>query len=152
MTWMTHRVLVVLPVLSLLRVYSKAKRMLENNPVVALLREKISEFQNTLPVVSDLRNPDLQKHHWDAIQKLLAHDVKNDPNFTLGTLITLNAMQHKQEISIISNKAAQEMQLQEMLNKVIQTWNELNLPIAQHKDQKVSIAQMTFGYALIAPT
>ena len=118
------------------KVYSKAKRMLEANPVVALLREKISEFQNTLPVVSDLRNPDLQKHHWDAIQRLLNHDVKNDPNFTLGTLITLNAMAHKSEIAIISNKAAQEMQLQEMLNKVIFTWGELSFPIAQHKDSK----------------
>jgi len=118
------------------KVYARAKRALEGNPVVGLLREKIAAFQNTLPVVSDLRNPDLQKHHWDAIQKLLNHDVRNDPNFTLGTLITLNAMEHKQEIAIISNKAAQEMQLQQLLNKVIQTWSELNFPIVQHKDSK----------------
>jgi len=118
------------------KVAAKAKRMLESNPVVGLLRDKISAFQHTLPVVSDLRNPDLQKHHWEQITKLLQHDVKADANFTLGTLITLNAMQHKQEIAIISNKAAQEMQLQALLNKVIATWAELAFPVVQYKDTK----------------
>jgi hypothetical protein len=37
-------------------VYTKAKRLLEGNPVVPLLREKIVSFQNTLPIVEDLRN------------------------------------------------------------------------------------------------
>jgi dynein heavy chain len=118
------------------KVYSQAKRMLSDSPVVPLLRRRVAEFQNTLPVVSDLRNEHLLLRHWEEINVLLGHDIKNDEDFTLGTLIDLNAMEHKQAINVISVKANQEALLQEQLNKVMETWADLNFPVIPYKDAK----------------
>ena len=44
--------------------------------VVPVLYSKIAEFSETLPVVMDLRNKDLQKHHWDQINEIFHRDIK----------------------------------------------------------------------------
>mmetsp|Transcript_44339 Transcript_44339/g.86753 ORF Transcript_44339/g.86753 Transcript_44339/m.86753 type:complete len:4144 (+) Transcript_44339:98-12529(+) len=118
------------------KIYSKAKRLLENNPVVPILRKKISHFQETMPIVTDLRNPNLQEHHWAEINSLLNYDVQADEEFSLGKLIELDAMQHRMAIQAISTKAGQESALRELLGKVEATWADLNLEIKSHKGQK----------------
>lgn len=118
------------------KVASKARAMLEDNEVVGILREKVSSFKETLPVVQNLRNPHLLDRHWSEITELLSHDIKNDPEFTMGTLIDVNAMEHQAAIAVISTKAGQEAALNEMLQKVEDTWSELVFPVNAHKGAK----------------
>ena len=119
------------------KICAKSKRNLEEgNEVVLALKGKINEFQNTLPVVCDLRNKDLASRHWDEICSVLAHNFNDDPDFSLGTLISINAMKHKGEISVISTKASQEASLRTMLDKIVGVWSELDLIVNAYKGQK----------------
>jgi dynein heavy chain len=121
------------------KVYSRANRHpgMQDNPMVPILLSKIQEFKETLPVVSDLRNKDLQRHHWEEINKILGHDLRTDTEASLGTLLKLSAMAHKQDIAVIANKATNEAQLREKLGRVIDVWeNHIFLPVNPYRESK----------------
>jgi hypothetical protein len=58
-----------------MKVAMKSSRVLEGNPVVPVLRERIAKFQETMPIVVDLRNESLADRHWEEITELLGHDI-----------------------------------------------------------------------------
>ena len=54
---------------------SKAKRLLDDdNPVMSRLKNGVTEYKHTLPVVMDLRNPEMRPHHWQEVNEALGHD------------------------------------------------------------------------------
>ena len=110
--------------------------MLEDNKAVPILREKVVKIQDVLPVIGDLRNKNLLDHHWAEITELLNYNLQEDPDFTLGTLVKLDAMAKKTEIQKISVSAHQEASLRGMLEKVETMWAELMMPVNNHKGAK----------------
>ena len=121
------------------KVHSRARRMLPaDNAVVARLKDNIDEFADTLPLVTDLRSPHLQQHHWTAIEQLLNYNLHAQPasDFTLGTLIQLNATQYKSEIAVIANSAAQEAKLRQQLQNIVDEWSALPFTVNSYKDSK----------------
>ena len=121
------------------KVHGRARRMLPaDNAVVARLKDNIDEFADTLPLVTDLRSPHLQQHHWTAIEQLLSYNVHSQPasEFTLGTLIQLNATQYKSEIAVIANSAAQEAKLRQQLQSIVDEWAALCFTVNSYKDAK----------------
>jgi dynein heavy chain len=131
------------------KIYAKAKRMLNDNPVVTKLKQLISEFSSILPVVADLRSKYFQPHHFEAIAKLLNIELNNPAApISLGSLISSSAIDFAVDISIIANKAAQEYSLSEMLNRVIDTWSKLNFPLIQHKSESPSSTNNANNYIL----
>ncbi len=65
-----------------------------------------------MPIVVALRCPDLKDNHWKEIQDLLQQDfdVQNE-EFTLNSLIEMNAVKYQEEIQMISTQATQEANL-----------------------------------------
>ena len=121
------------------KVHSKGRRLLPaDNQVVARLKDNIDEFADTLPLITDLRSPHLQQHHWTAIEQLLNYNVHSQPasEFTLGTLIQLNATQYKSEIAVIANSAAQEAKLRQQLQNIVDEWAALSFTVNSYKDSK----------------
>ena len=121
---------------SITKVVSRAKRSMESSLVIQKLKANIDSFKETLPVVSDLRLPTLQRHHWEQIHSLFHHEIQSDANFTLGTLIALNATAHKNAIAQIANSANNESKLVAQLNKVIELWTTITLTVVPHRDCK----------------
>ena len=59
-----------------------------------------------------LRNDALKEHHWKEIKDKINADFNiTDPEFTLQSLIDLNAVQFQEEITAISTQASQEQSL-----------------------------------------
>lgn len=69
-------------------------------------------------VISCLRNPALQKHHFALIDEIVGRELSKDPDFTLGVLIDLKVMDLKDDIQTVSNTATQEAALEELVLKV----------------------------------
>ena len=60
-----------------------------------------------MPIVVALRNDALKEHHWKEIkEKINAEFNISDPEFTLQSLIDLNAVQYQEEITAISTQAS----------------------------------------------
>eukprot|EP00930_Biecheleria_cincta_P027502 TRINITY_DN19311_c0_g1_i1.p1 TRINITY_DN19311_c0_g1~~TRINITY_DN19311_c0_g1_i1.p1 ORF type:complete len:4103 (-),score=885.99 TRINITY_DN19311_c0_g1_i1:122-12430(-) len=107
------------------------------NEVPRLWGAQVSQFKNTLPVVVALRNKALQSRHWEMITSMIGQELDlEDEEFTLGKLLNMGVDQHMEAIMDVSGKATMEQSLQEMLDKVKKTWDDLELIINPYKDTK----------------
>ena len=120
------------------------KELPSNSSIVGQLKTKVSAHRNLIITCAHIANPALRERHWAAIeaatgQKLgrqLATAKKAGEPFSLGLILRLNFLQHTEEISKASQKASQELALEQMLAKVKSAWKELEFPICNYRDQK----------------
>ncbi|XP_069582586.1 dynein axonemal heavy chain 14 [Ranitomeya imitator] len=106
------------------------------NDVVTGLKQSITDFKQSLPIMVALRNPCLQARHWDTIHFTIGRMITKDKNFTLGNLLELRIFQHKDKIIIdISTTATNEATLEGMLSKVIGLWSTTDFRLTAHKTE-----------------
>lgn len=72
----------------------RLEKNLDPNPIQVKLKEMVNTFKGAMPIVVALRNENLKDHHWKQIKDLIQADFDiQDPDFTLQSLIDLNAVQ-----------------------------------------------------------
>ena len=54
-----------------------------NNSVLDELRGLVNDFKGTIPVVTALRNKNLQSYHWDEIRSVINKEFTLNAAFTL---------------------------------------------------------------------
>ncbi|KAI8850637.1 hypothetical protein BC829DRAFT_441991 [Chytridium lagenaria] len=106
------------------------------NEVVPKLKAMVDEYRGMYSTVVDLRNPALKQRHWEKIQDALGKALVKDETFTLGKLVELRVFDFKEEIGNISSQAGSEAALEEMLAKVVKTWNEAEFLVIGYRDSK----------------
>ncbi|KAJ3226918.1 Dynein heavy chain 6, axonemal [Clydaea vesicula] len=116
-------------------VYSLDKG-LPPNDVVPKLKAMVDEYKAMYQTIVDLRNPALKPRHWDKIQDAIGKVLVKDESFTLGKLIELRVFEFKEEISTVSAQAGSEAALEEMLSKVVRTWNDVEFTVINYRDAK----------------
>ena len=108
----------------------------QGNFVPEILRNKVEELKNTMPVVVDLRSPALQPRHWEQIREVLERDIDiTDSSFTLKTLIDMKVNDKKDEIADIALKAKKEQELERQLNEIIKAWDSVEFQLKEGKDK-----------------
>ena len=120
------------------KIVMNAERTLPTNNVVPVLKEMVTVFKNTVPVVSDLGNDGLQNRHWEKIEAVIGQPIprQNADEFTFGTLIDLQVMLFKDQINIISMEATQEAILEQLLQNVSNAWADAEFVLLPYKDTK----------------
>ncbi|KAI8818687.1 dynein heavy chain and region D6 of dynein motor-domain-containing protein [Fimicolochytrium jonesii] len=106
------------------------------NEVVPRLKAMVDEYRGLYATIVDLRNPALKARHWEKIQDALGKVLVRDETFTLEKLMELRVFDFKDEISNVSSQAGSEAALEEMLGKVVKTWNEVEFVVAAYRDAK----------------
>ena len=116
----------------------KMERGLPPNKKVPLFRDMIDTQRNMLPVIQALSNKALKERHWMKIEGIIGKPVPRDKPelFSLGFLFDLDVGQFKDEISVASTEATQELALEEMLAKINAKWAEIEFTCIQFKDSK----------------
>ncbi len=77
------------------KVCLRLEKNLEPNPIQTKLKELVDTFKGAMPIVVSLRNEHLKDHHLKEIKDLIQADFdQNRPDFTLQSLIDLNAVQY----------------------------------------------------------
>lgn len=83
-----------------------------------------------MPIVVALRNDALKEHHWKEIKDKINADFNiTDPEFTLQSLIDLNAVQFQEDITAISTQASQEQSLRGQLDTLENTWKKVDFVV-----------------------
>ena len=101
------------------KVATRAERGLPGNTVAERLRDAVTTFRATLPVVADLRCPALKERHWQRLHELLGIELSGaEQSITLGELLEQRVMEHAEAVSIIAAEAVQESVLEDMVQKV----------------------------------
>jgi dynein heavy chain len=56
------------------KIIQRCIKNLAPNPVIDILKKKVYEFKDTMPVVIGLRNPAIRPHHFEEIKKVIGRD------------------------------------------------------------------------------
>lgn len=67
--------------------------------VVPILKEKVFEFKETLPVILNLRNNMLKARHWDKVEAEIGHKVIFCTGST--TMFTLQIISHANRMFVV---------------------------------------------------
>jgi len=101
------------------------------------VKEVVDAFKKTMPLLTDLRNPALRQRHWNHLMESVGEtfDPHSD-SFTLAKVLSLRLDQYSELISNISNNATKELNLEQSLEQIKKTWDELELDIVPCRERK----------------
>jgi dynein heavy chain len=101
------------------------------------VKEVVDTFKKTMPLLTDLRNPALRQRHWNHLMESVGEtfDPHSD-SFTLAKVLSLRLDQYSELISNISNNATKELNLEQSLEQIKKTWDELELDIVPCRERK----------------
>ncbi|KAJ1555299.1 Dynein heavy chain 6, axonemal, partial [Nowakowskiella sp. JEL0078] len=119
-----------------LKIVYNLDKGLPPNDVVPNLKAMVDEYRQMYTTIVDLRNPALKARHWEKIQDAIGKGLVKDETFTLAKLIELRVFEFKEEIGNISSQAGSEAALEEMLGKVVKTWNDAEFIVINYRDNK----------------
>uniref|UniRef100_A0A667XC84 Dynein axonemal heavy chain 2 n=1 Tax=Myripristis murdjan TaxID=586833 RepID=A0A667XC84_9TELE len=104
--------------------------------IVGFTKNKIDQFKRTIPLIADLRNPAMRDRHWQQIRhELQVSFDQTSAAFTLDKIISLGLDQYADRICEISGAASKELSIEQGLEGIAKTWEEMILDIAPYKDK-----------------
>ena len=122
------------------KISNRVEKNLPENPIGQRLKDLVDTFRGAMPIVTALRNEHLKEHHWKEIKDLIQADFDvMEEDFTLNSLIELNAVQFQEEIQLISTQASQEASLRAQINGLEEQWKRIDFITKMYKDKDVPI-------------
>nr|XP_034190797.1 dynein heavy chain 6, axonemal [Osmia lignaria] len=112
------------------------ERGLPSNNILPKLKENVERVRNKLPILGYLRNPDLRERHWKKIEAVLNYKFKPDEKKTWTLFENLGAFLKPNELMEVAAAASSEANLENMLNKVINTWETLKFIVIPYREGK----------------
>lgn len=111
-------------------------RSLEGDKVAQDIRTQIDEVKSNMPCIMDLGNPALRDRHHAKIKQEIEWKHPSSQQVTLNSLMSHKVFDKKEFISEISGIASGEFALEQQLQKVVDAWADLLLPIQQHRREQ----------------
>jgi dynein heavy chain, axonemal len=104
------------------------------------MKEKVHQFQQTMPLIQDLKNPALRDRHWDALRSEVGRYF--DPkaaDFTLEAVFTLGLHQHTAFVGELSTNANKELSIELSLAALALRWQSIDIDVAPYKEGNFKI-------------
>eukprot|EP00736_Rhodelphis_marinus_P013382 Rmarinus@m.14828 len=101
-----------------------------------VIRDRVETFKRTMPLILDLKSKALRERHWKQLMDEIGKSF--DPygdDFTLEKVFSLGLDGHAEFIGTLSTSAAKELAIEEALDGIKQTWNDIDLDIVPYKDK-----------------
>ena len=88
-----------------------------------MVEETINGFQQSLPLIQNLKGDALRERHWLKLMELTGKTFDMNPRtFTLGSLFELNLDQYEDDIMAICGGALKELNIEVGINAIADTW------------------------------
>lgn len=105
----------------------------EPQSVLTVLREKLEEMKQYLPLISALRIPGMKDRHWDQLAEDVGQSIRPDTT-TLKMMLDLGIESHMAKIQTISDVAEKEYKFEYQLEKMRNEWRELIFDVSPYKE------------------
>ncbi|CAD8159976.1 unnamed protein product [Paramecium pentaurelia] len=102
--------------------------------LIKQLSDKINDFQVQLPMIRVFSNPGMKERHWEEISQIMGFPVRPDKEQQLSKLIELDLKQHFVKFEEISDSATKEYNLEKILNKMQEDWDNVITELKPWKD------------------
>jgi len=90
------------------------------------LRETITGFKDSLPLIEQLKNPAIQERHWKRIMEETGKDLGeiNLKTLTLSRVFELELQNYEEQVMAICVEAKEEAKNEENIQKIDQAWKQ----------------------------
>ncbi|GMH97336.1 hypothetical protein TrST_g8180 [Triparma strigata] len=123
----------------------KLPKKLKEWEAYLVLRKKITDFQDMLPLVEELSKDSVKPRHWHEIIKLTGTTYPFDSEaFALSHILDSNILEFKEEVEEIAEGADKQLQIETKLAEVKEMWSRRNFEFGMWKDRGVQIL-LAFG-------
>ena len=96
--------------------------------VFGIYDELVTSCKNmltSLPLVQELRDDAVKRHHWGQLMRLAGCKFDMDGSFTLGSVLNLNLHAHQDDVLQITEQARQERKIERQLDKISDVWGSV---------------------------
>ena len=100
------------------------------------LRETVSGFKNSLPLIEQLKIPAVQERHWKKIMEETGKDLGEISlkTITLAKVFELELQNHEEVVTAICTEAREEAKNEENLTKIEAAWKSQNFEVIPVKN------------------
>ncbi|XP_076748638.1 dynein axonemal heavy chain 7 isoform X2 [Xylocopa sonorina] len=99
-----------------------------------MIRIKVEEFKEHMPVISTLGNPSLKSRHWDQVSELVGFPIKVDQMMTLARIIDYGLADYVVKFEAISEAASKEGSLEKALLRMHLDWADITFTVNPYRD------------------
>ncbi|KAH0573495.1 Dynein heavy chain [Spironucleus salmonicida] len=122
----------------------QCERSILSSEMPGVLKQRVTELRQIIPIVQSLDNPALKERHWQEVGNALniqvpmqivnkaQKDEKEVPVISINWLVFNKALVYKDQLSQVSSNAANEQNLEAAFNKVNLEWQTIDLLIKPH--------------------
>ncbi|KAL4450636.1 hypothetical protein ABPG77_000992 [Micractinium sp. CCAP 211/92] len=103
-----------------------------------LLEERVKAMMLALPLVQDLHHSAMRDRHWLMLMKATGKRFVMDSNFKLGDLLKLRLDTCVDACAEIVDRAQKELLVEKALQKIEETWRNMNLTFSAYQDTDIS--------------
>ncbi|CAL6104222.1 Dynein_heavy chain [Hexamita inflata] len=125
------------------------ERSLQNSEMPVILKQRVTEMRQVIPIVNSLDNSALREQHWKNVGDILSRPVPvvniqvevdgetkttQKPQVNIAWLVQHQALMYKDSLSQVSNNAANELSLEKQYKKIDTEWQKIELNSSTYKD------------------
>ncbi|XP_017763577.1 PREDICTED: dynein heavy chain 7, axonemal-like [Eufriesea mexicana] len=99
-----------------------------------IIREKIEEFKENIPVITTLGNPSMKSRHWEQVSEIVGFPIKIDQTMTLAKILDYGLADYVTKFETISEAATKEGSLERTLDRMFLDWAEIIFTVNPYRD------------------
>ena len=127
--------------------FKRLKKMLRKSkwPILETMKGRLQQFLDTMPLITDLKNPAMRSRHWSELQ----HEVgkvfnPNEASFTLEKVFSLGLHAHADMIGEMSANANKELNIEQGLVAIEERWKDIDIDITNYVYYKIRSTEDLF--------
>jgi len=122
------------------RLFKKAFKLDKSmgNEVSRLLKNRVSDFKQHLPVIEELGNTHLKPRHWKQIFEQCGQEFTDGilAHMKLATLMAFDVFSYREMVTEVSGTASGEAALEAGVTEIATAWQDMELPTKAYGDSK----------------
>ncbi|XP_063980239.1 dynein axonemal heavy chain 7-like [Diachasmimorpha longicaudata] len=116
--------------------YKLEKQLVEAEPkdLAGIVRDKIEDFKDRMPVIMTLGNPGMKPRHWDQVSGIVGFPIKVDAELTLGKILNMGLDNYIDKFEGIAEAATKESSLEKLMDKMQKDWQNMFFTVNPYKE------------------
>ena len=107
------------------------------------IMDEIKKWLVFLPLIGDLRDNSMRDRHWQQLKDAVKQDFEVDDKLTLRDVFNLNLTKYVEVVEEITDQARQEAKMEKTLNKLDETWKDVEFELDQHKKTDIFLLKLS---------
>ncbi|XP_076302983.1 dynein axonemal heavy chain 7 [Lasioglossum baleicum] len=99
-----------------------------------VVRTRIEEFKEHMPIIITLGNPSLKSRHWELVSEIVGFPIKVDQSMTLAKILDYGLLDYVSKFEGISEASSKEGSLEKALQRMHEDWEDIEFTVNPYRD------------------